>query len=479
MFFINRCIEESLFRKSRGFYCIIAGTMAFFSVHPAFSEETAYITDNYKLTYGSVIRGSLKTASDYFSINSIPNQNLENQASSAAAYSVDFLSARLGLEIKDIGSLKTRVDYFWQNPIQYNLYPKDYSQKELLFRDLYIEIPFQNKGFSIWLGRRTFEFDEIYLFQKENPFNQIELQGFGYSSDVFQASFSVNKETVFTTGTDQNNVTILDSLGKPKLFQNDDYIFTAFLSGKFLLSEGKIFQPILTLRAYESRSTSNPQGVQKNTVTTSSSFIAGGIFSRPISDGLKGTTTIWFESLPADKTATPDNNTQNGSYYGEGRIPPNYPQNTIGFADSSEYYINRRGGLLTGIVLLNNTYASSLPVLMISSDRKSLIPDSNSSSRTINRVSIAIQPVFYFTNYLQLGLDTNYNYVSKKLIANDANSFVITPILKYAFDKQLKTTKYIYTSISYGHYDWKVKTFSDGSKTDQLLTTQTGIYFNF
>ena len=479
MFFINHCFKKNILRASLRLKTCLLSSYLLFQAGQVFSDESIELSDRWKLNYGGILRGNFRTATDNFYINNIPNQNLDNQASSAAAYSNDFLSARLGLELKNVGSIHTRIDYLSQIPVEYNLYPKDYTQQMVLLRDLYLKIPFEIQGFTVWLGRRTFEYDDIYLFQKSNPFNQINLQGFGFETDVFQASLSLNKETVYTTGEDQNGNQILDNSGKPALYSDIDYVITAYLSGRFLLSEGKVFQPILTLRAYQSNSSGNPPGVTKDKVALGSSFIAGGIFSRPMSDGLKGTTTIWFESLPADKAATPDNNTSTGSYYGEGRIPPNYPQNTIGFTDSSEYFFNRIGGLLSGIVILNNTYASALPVLTVSNNGNSLVPDGNSTSRTTNRVSLDIQPVFYFTHNLQFGIDTNYNYVSKKLISNDANSFVLTPILKYAFDGELKTNKYIFTSVSYGFYDWKVKVLPDGSRTDKLFTTQTGINFSF
>ncbi len=479
MFFINRCFKKSLLKASKWFNTCFIGYYLLFQVGQAFGEEYVELSERWKLSYGGILRGNFRTATDNFYINNIPNQNINNQASSVAAYSTDYLSARFGLELKNVGSMHTRVDYLWQNPIQYNLYPNKFTQRKVLLRDLYLEIPFKSQGYSIWIGKRTFEYDSIYLFQASNPFDQIELQGFGFETNVFQASLSLNKETVFTTGKDQNGNQLIDNHGKPALYSDDDYILTAYLSGRFLLAEGKIFQPILTLRAYQSYSNGNPPGVIKDKVTLGSSFIAGGIFSRPMSDGLKGTTTIWFESLPVDKVAIPDNNISTGSYYGEGRVPINYPQNTIGFADSSEYFFNRNGGLLSGIVILNNTYPSALPVLQVSDNGNALAPDGTSTSRTTNRISLDLQPVFYFTHNFQFGIDTNFNYVSKKLIANDANSFVITPILKYAFDGELKTNKYFFTSISYGVYDWKVKVLPNGSRTDKLFAAQTGFNFNF
>ena len=308
------------------------------------ADESFELSERWKLLYGGVLKGNFRTAGENLQIKNIPNQNLDNQASSSAAFNTDDISLRLGLDLKNTFTLYTRVDYNWQKKFRYDLYPKSYTEREFQLRDLYLNIPLDNNNEnSIWLGRRTFEFDNIYLFQVSNPFDQIELQGIGFESKVFQVSFSVNKESVYTTAKDNNGIQINDSNGKASLFQNDDWVGTAFLSGKFLLSEGKIFQPIVSLRAYQSFPRSSPEGVNKDKVTFSSSLIVGGIFSRPLSNGLKGTTTVWFTSLPADKDAKPESTTIKSAYYGEGRIPPNYPQNTIGFADSSEYFINKYG----------------------------------------------------------------------------------------------------------------------------------------
>jgi hypothetical protein len=479
LFFINHYYLKRIFKLRKTFKNAIFAAFLATQFSSASAEESFELSERWRLLYGGVLKGNFRTAGENLQINHIPNQNLDNQASSSAAFNTDDISLRLGLDLKNTLSLHTRVDYNWQKKFHYDLYPKSYSEREFQLRDFYLNISLDNNGNSIWFGKRTFEFDNIYLFQESNPFNQIELQGMGFETKVFQVSFSVNKESVYTTAKDKNGNQINDSNGKASLYQNDDWVGTAFLSGKFLLSEGKIFQPIVSLRAYQSFPKSSSEGVNKDKVTISSSLIVGGIFSRPLSDGLKGTTTVWLASLPADKDAQPESTTIKSAYYGEGRIPPNYPQNTIGFADSSEYFINKYGGILTGIILLNNTYASELPLLHISDNGKYLESDGKSTSRTTNRISLGLQPVLYLPNSFQLGLDLNYNYVTKKLLLNDANSYVITPILKYSFDGELKTNKYIFMSASYGVYDWKIKTFSDGSQTDTLLTTQAGIQFVF
>ena len=461
--------------NKRKCFLLVSFFMSFYQ--NASAEEKYIFLDDWALSTSGSFRSNFNTAGETFQSNDIPNQNLENQATSAAAYSTDYISLKLGIEKTDAFSLVSSLEYAWQKKYHLDLFPKTYSEKVIRLKDLYLNIPFGNHGYSVWLGRRTFEFEEIYLFQETNPFNQLELNGFGIETDVFQISLALNKESVYTTAKDKNGNALIDQNGNNILYENDDYVATLFLSGKFLLSEGKMFQPILSVRAYNSYGKDSSENVHKDKVSLASSFILGGIFDRPLSDGLKGTTTIWFSSLPADKDAKPTNTSVSNAFYGEGRVPPNYPQNTIGIADSSQFLFDKYGGLLTSIILLNNVYASNLAVLHISDDQKSLQSDGKSFSRTTNRISVGVQPVLYLSRNIQLGLDLNFNYVTKKLLANDANSFVVTPILKYSFDEHLNTKKYLFISMSYGYYDWKIKTYSNGTKTNELLTTQTGIEF--
>ncbi|KAB8028057.1 hypothetical protein [Fluviispira multicolorata] len=481
MYFVIKCFQKGLFSLNKS---IGIGIFIFINVINTYkigAEEKYVISNSWEMGLGLKLKGNLRTAGNTFELSNEPNQNSENQASSSSAFSPNLISGKFSIDFVDWVSLKLRMDYYWDKQVIYNLFPKYYEENTVHVRDLYLLFPNLAKTSSFWLGRRTYEFDNIYLFQIENPFNQIELQGLGFENEVFQASVSLNKETVFTTAKDQSGNQILDSSGKAKLFSEDDYVFTAFFSGKFLLSEGKIFQPILSLRYYQEFADKNvsSDGSKKDTVANSSSFIVGGIFLRPLTDGIKGHTSVWFQSLPADKAAQPNNNTGSSSYIGQGRIPPNYPQNTIGILDSSEFYFTPYGGILTAFILTNNTYASELPVLRVADDKKSLESDGRRMSRSTNRLSVDIQPVYFFTRNWQMGLDISFVYASQKLIATDANSFVVTPILKYSFDEKLSTNKYFFVSCSYGFYDWKIKTLQDETQTDILFTTQSGINITF
>ena len=62
-----------------GFYLL-------FQAGQSFAEESIELSERWKLDYGGVLRGNLRAATDNFSLNNGPNQNVDNQASSAAAY---------------------------------------------------------------------------------------------------------------------------------------------------------------------------------------------------------------------------------------------------------------------------------------------------------------------------------------------------------------------------------------------------------
>ena len=441
--------------------------------HAAAQNKIA-LNDKLDISYGLDFKGNTTSGVNSMFKGGDVDHHLDNQATSGEAYKANFLSARLGLNLKNVGELQTRFDYYWTTSSNYSLFLNSYSKRRLLLRDFYVKIHLLSPDYSIWAGKRTFEFDDISAFQIANPFNQIGLIGVGIDSSVFQIAVAVNKETVLSKGKDLSGNYILDANGTNILYSNDDYLATLFMSGRFILSEGKIFQPIFSLRYYRSYQKDNIANVKKELIYSTSSMIIGGVYLRPLNNGVKGTTTIWFSTYPYNGY---DNS--NAKYLGENRVSLNYPQNIIGFSDSSEFMFTKKFGLITGIIILNNTYSKDLAVLKITDDKSRLSPNGTETSRNTNRVGIVLQPLVFLTENIYFGLDTNLNYVSKKLIETDANSFIVTPLIKYVFDSHLQSKNYFYLSLNYGLYDWNIKELPDDRKTRVLLTTQTGVSFNF
>ncbi len=474
MYYINICFNRDfLFKNNFLIYqCFTFLSLSLLSY--ASAQDKIALNDKLDISYGLDFKADATSGVNTIFKGEEVDQQLENQATSAEAYKANFLSARLGLNLKNTGELQTRFDYYWTKSINYNLFPNSYPKRRLLLRDFYVKIHLPFTDYSIWAGKRTFEFDDISAFQIANPFNQIGLIGAGIDSSVFQIAVAVNKETVLSKGKDLSGNYILDANGTNVLYSNDDYLATLFMSGRFILSEGKIFQPIFSLRYYRSYQKDNILNVKKELIYPTSSMIIGGVYLRPLTNSVKGTTTIWFSTYPYNGF---DNS--NTKYLGEDRIPLNYPQNIIGLSDSSEFMFTKNFGLITGIIILNNTYSKDLPVLKITDDKNRLSPNGTETSRNTNRVGVVLQPLVFLTKNIYFGLDTNLNYVSKKLIATDANSIIVTPLIKYMFEGHLQSKNYFYLSLNYGLYDWNIKELPGGAKSRVLLTTQAGISISF
>ena len=152
---------------------------------------------------------------------------------------------------------------------------------------------------------------------------------------------------------------------------------------------------------------------------------------------------------------------------------------TIGIIDSSEFYFLNESALFTAIYLANNTYSSDIPVLKPSSNLSSLVPDGNHTSNSNNQLSIGVEPLFFIGKNLIAGVDLNLNMISEKHFDTDSNSIILSPLLKWAFDEKLNSDRYLFMSLSYGYYDWKVKKLSNGSQTNNLVTLVIGGQLNF
>ena len=130
-------------------------------------------------------------------------------------------------------------------------------------------------------------------------------------------------------------------------------------------------------------------------------------------------------------------------------------------------------GLLTGFSLQSMSFKDKMPVLKV--DGGAIVADGTNTTTSTMKVSIGAQPVYYVTDHFHAALDFNYAMTTKKIAATDANLLTLTPILRYALAKNPVGTPQIYTSLTYGKYDAKVKKATNGEATDSLITTQTGM----
>ncbi len=474
-----------MFYTTTWFYTIL---LTFIFPLFAAADENTPISRNLNFSSGLSFSQALQIEATKFEVKNAPTQGGDNQPISTMACFPKYLSLYGTLNAKNIAYLHMKVNYNWNQSFNLGIYQKAQKTNKIQLKDLYVDTKLEKYQLDVWAGVRSFEFSPVTLFSMANPFDQISLQGGGIGTENLQLSFSFQQDTVNTVATrtidshDKNGnpvsaeELVVNSNGMPKPYEITEYITSIFLSAKLLLAEGRLFEPIFAFRYYSGGHNQNLQARDINIYRAkpSSAFIAGGIFSRPISNGISGSTTVWFSSLPSDvpvsSTAIPINRT----YGGAGRVAPNTPMNTIGIIDSSEFYFLRESALFSAIYLTNNTYSSNLPVLKISGDKKTLEPSENNKSNSNNKISLAFEPAFFISRNLVSGADLNLSYTSKKLFDEDVNSIIVSPFLKWTFDEKLNSEKYFFTSLSYGLYDWKIKKLSNGTQTNNLITLQAG-----
>ena len=467
------------------FYIILCFySILLFAVQPAYGLERWNLSDDLTLRIGAEFSHALQFDKGHTDLSGMPIQGFDNSPVSSMANTYKYFSLYSTLNKRQIGLIRFRMDYLWNKPTNVGLYQKSFETNKLLLRDLYLKVPFTKSEINIWAGIRTFEFTPISIFDLPNPFDQVNLQGAGIEGKNIQISLSINQDSVKTISTTTINSPIsgktietidVDASGNPILSEINEYIITLFLSGKLLLPEGRLFEPIFSFRYYMGGSydtSSESPNHQVYRAKAASGMMIGGIFSRPISNGISGVTTVWFSTMPAaDNTNTlPVNN----SYSGTDRVSTNIPKNTIGIMDSSEFYFTQESALFTGFYATNNTYSYDLPILKSSGDGANLQPDPYATSRSNNIINLGLEPNFLLTKNFIVGGDIDINYISEKLFQEDANGVIFSPFLKWAFDDKINTKKYVFTSLSFGIYDWQVKKFSDNSRTNTLISLQMG-----
>lgn len=310
--------------------------------------------------------------------------------------------------------------------------PEAVNNRLLRVRDLYLEVPVGEA--KLWAGVRRLEWEDIRIMDYSNPFN---VNGYGIGGTVADTDLVLS----YVDRKDQSEA-------KTPL---KDVTFLARHTLK--ISENREIKPMLLVKQFGSAPKNDSTGQAE--VKGASAFKLGGIYSSS-SDTHSANMGVWFESNPVDPTGT-----KSGSNTGVGLMA----SNSYEFGDY---------GVLSGLHLFYDSYKDSKPEFKIADDKKSLVADGDKTTNSNITYSVAVQPVYYTTKNLHLALDLNYAGKTKKTDAADANAFFVTPILRYAMNKNVLGTPQVYTSVTYGGYDWKAKKNAKAEATDALVTTQTG-----
>ncbi len=315
--------------------------------------------------------------------------------------------------------------------------------------ELYAKMP-AGDGMTVWAGLREMEDSRERLIDMTGPFNKF-VYGIGIEAGAAKVSLSMDKATQVRPGTVVPPA--VPGTAAPAAATVATKDLSILGSYEVPVSDTLKVRPVILLTMHG--------GIPENTVTKakavkgSTEFKVGAVVNHGTGSINNGQATVWFHSAPTDKS---------GETSGA--------NSTVGILHSSAWDLGM-AGVLTGFSLESMSYKDKMPVFKV--DGGAIVPDGTNTTTSTMKVSIGAQPVYYVTDHFHAALDFNYALTTKKVAASDANLLALTPILRYALAKNPVGTPQIYTSLTYGKYDAKVKKATNGEATDSLITTQTGM----
>lgn len=348
-----------------------------------------------------------------------------DQPTSRHAHRPNYFWLRLGRELDDGAEVAFKVDSEAQAlPHATNRWGSegDAEAQTLRVRDLYLRLPVGGDG-GIWAGSRFLEFEDIRLFDFLNHFN---VNGYGVGGDWRGALGALS----FTRDGRRLNSTLLARY-------------------EYSLGSNAAIKPMFRWERYGAA----PRAGDDPAIKGAAGYSVGGVYSR-WGDWGWGNTHVWYQSRPVDTTGAKSGH--DASWV---------------VADSSNLDWGW-GGLMTALMAQWETYQSAREVYVARGG--SIARDGDETTRDTVKVAIGAQPVWYVTDRLHAAFDVQVTHKTRKTSNTDFDQALLTPILRYTMNRSALGNPQIYTSVTYGKYDWKTKRTSDGDATDRLWTAQTG-----
>jgi maltoporin len=317
--------------------------------------------------------------------------------------------------------------------------------------DLYASMPVA-QDVKIWAGAREFQFEDIRMLDFKNPFN---VNAYGVGTEVDKASVILSFTKSKLARYDANGpMTSAPTASSPtaSAVTTPGKDLTLVARYNLAISETLSVKPMLMVLAYGGAPEN--KALPANKVKGSTGVKVGAVVSHG-TGGNSGHATLWVHSDPVDK---------GGNTSGSDML--------IGLSHSSTWDFGV-AGILTGLSVQSYSLKNKTQLFKVT-DGAIVADGTNTTSSTV-KVSLGVQPVYYVTDQFHAALDLNYATKTQKTTAADANMTSITPILRYAMNKNPVGSPQIYTSFTYGKYDAKVKAQTNGEFKDSLMTTQTGM----
>jgi hypothetical protein len=344
----------------------------------------------------------------------------------------------------------------------------------LNLRNAYFQMPLSSETEG-WVGARRLEFEDVRLFDRF-PLSDTTFYGAGVTTPIagspttIAVGFKNLANSPLLVAKDpanaaSGNESVVTQRRDTSLFLRHDIALQSNLAIRptlILSRTGQYFQNGAPLEKY-STALPDQSGVTSNeTPKPVVTGKLGAVLSHWGDEGW-GNHFLWAEQRSA-----------------AGQAGGTDKDTIFGLATSGDYegWSASDVGIMYSAIIQMTQYKNAQPKYTLKDN--AYVVDGNSTSKRNTLVAVGLQPVYYATSNLHLALDLNHT-LTTKVGAEFAkpNMTFVTPIVRYAANKNALATPQLFTSVTYGIYESKARLSSTGSPTKTSLTTQTGCEFWF
>jgi hypothetical protein len=351
---------------------------------------------------------------------------------------------------------------------------KKWDGAGLNLRNAYFQMPISEDS-AVWAGARRLEFEDVRLFDRF-PLSDTTFYGAGASLPVAgsPATIAVGFKNLdndkLEVANDSNNpaagnTSIATTRRDTSLFLRHDISLGSNLAVRptlILNRTGQYVRDGVSLNKYDTAVT------QTNSINTNET-------PKPIVTGKVGAVlSHWGDTGWGNHFAWVEQRVAQGQTSGSDK------DTIVGLATSGDYegWASENFGLMYSAMYEQTFFKIAQPKYVLKGNEYEAHATTKSKNNTV--LAVGVQPVYYATDKLHVALDFSHTYTNKVGVASKKpNMTFITPIVRYAANKNALATPQLFTSVTFGHYESKARRTTGGTATNSSVTTQTGCEFWF
>lgn len=344
----------------------------------------------------------------------------------------------------------------------------------LNLRNAYFQMPVSEDS-SAWAGARRLEFEDVRLFDKF-PLSDTTFYGAGATLPVAGSPATI---ALGFKNLDNDNLPVANDSGNPAAgntnIASKRRDTSLFLRYEISLGTNLALRPTLILNRSGQYIRDGVPLKNYDTAVPQTNTVTANETPKPVVTGKAGAVlSHWGDSGWGNHFAWVEQRVA------AGQTSVSNKDTVFGLATSGDYegWTSDDFGLMYSAFYEQTFFKTAQPKFVLKGTEYEAHPTTKSKNGTV--LAVGVQPVYYVTDKLHAALDLSHTYTNKiSSSSKKPNMTFVTPIVRYAANKNALATPQLFTSVTFGIYESKSRRTAAGTASGTSLTTQTGCEFWF